>query len=628
MHSYITGKGILILKKIRRFFFHIICLCFLLCTAAGLVPEASAVSSMKASESCVEFIKKVEGFSAKPYYDYGQHTVGYGTKCPTEKYLDYYTNGIPREEAEDLLRKTIAGIEKDIHEKLTDKYSLTFTQNQFDALVSFTFNLGSRWMTYDSILRNAVINNAGEEELIYAFSLYSTAGGKYLSSLIVRRLCEANIYINGVYDNRLSNTYGYVLYEPNGGSLTYRAQGFLCGTHTAPVADAVRSGDTFLGWYTDLTGGTKVTELDKSLTGKTLFARWQSDQDSEAHDSPSFLVRVTGDVLNVRKGPGTNYGIAMQVRRNDQLLVSHVSEISNMRWGRIQEGWICLDYTDYDTVVNGTGATDTEDQPQPPAETSPPAAEEPGKAPDAQPEPQQSLRGTVRVNDLLRIRSGPGTTYDTVGYLPSGRSVEILEQKTNGTMTWGRISRGWVSMDYIRQEAPSTPPETEAVPETTPVTEPEQEASDAPSKDKEPEEPAPRPEPDLGKGKVTADALRIRSGPGADNRILGFYYQNDTVVILEKILVNSVYWGKTDQGWIHMDYVQSASSPEGSTPVEGREMTVIADCLRVRRQTSTDSRIAQLLYYGDTVTVFETTTVEDVVWGKVSNGWICMDYVK
>ena len=34
-----------------------------------------------------------------------------------------------------------------------------------------------------------------------------------------------------------------------------------------------------------------------------------------------------------------------------------------------------------------------------------------------------------------------------------------------------------------------------------------------------------------------------------------------------------------------------------------------------------------LLYYGDKVTVLETVTVDGVDWGRIEQGWICMDYV-
>ena len=88
-----------------------ICLCLLVCAASDLLPEAYAASEMKTSDLCINFIKEVEGFSAEPYYDYGQYTVGYGTKCPSEKFFDYLADGIPEKEAEALLRNELAVIE-------------------------------------------------------------------------------------------------------------------------------------------------------------------------------------------------------------------------------------------------------------------------------------------------------------------------------------------------------------------------------------------------------------------------------------------------------------------------------------------------------------------------------------
>ena len=155
--------------------------------------------------------------------------------------------------------------------------------------------------------------------------------------------------------------------------------------------------------------------------------------------------------------------------------------------------------------------------------------------------------------------------------------------------------------------------------EREPEQEPDKESGDAKEK----------PETVEIQGRIIADALRIRSQPGTGYPIVGFYYHNDVVTVSEKVLVDSVYWGKTDKGWIHMEYIVPLSSGDDSEPSnEDKVMTVIADCLRVRKETSTDSRIAELLYYGDQVTVLDTILVEDTLWGKVKNGWICMDYVQ
>ena len=610
------------MKKFTRILLVLIYLCILADNSNDLLPKALATSSMTASEACVEFVKQVEGFSAQPYYDHKQHTVGYGTKCPTEKYFDYMANGITKSEAEALLRETLADVSKAVNEKLIDQYHLTFTQNQFDALVSFSFNLGTAWMTYDSSLRNAILGNASEDEFVYAISLYSTASGNYSAGLVNRRLCEANMYLNGIYSKTAGDAYGYVFYEPNGGSLTYRVQGFICNNNTPPSAEAIRTGDKFLGWYTDLTGGEQVEALTGKLTGKTLFARWQSSENSENQDTQGTVVRVTGDVVNIRKGPGTNYGIANQVYTNQVLVVTHVTQLTDMKWGKVQDGWICLNYTDYEKVIGNSTGDSTNSDKKPDIDIP---VELPGDQPTwddtntnvtTQPDKPQIIYGIVNVGDLLRIRSGPGTNYDRVGHLANGTKVEILELKAVGSSTWGRITSGWISMDYI-------------IPDHTHNSELFQPDINQSQKENEKNDTSSTVEFTAIKGTIKADALRIRSAPSTETSIVGFYYQDETVYIKEKITVDSVVWGKTELGWINMSYVVTEiQKNEQITSSDIGTKTVIADCLRVRKQIGTDSRIAELLYYGDKVTVLETKTVDGVTWGRVANGWICMDYVK
>ena len=634
------------MRKIGRIFFTIICICFLVCSAADMIPRAYAASSMAASESCVEFIKSVEGFSAKPYFDYAQYTVGYGTKCPDEKYATYMASGIPKSEAEALLREEIGRIENDLNQKLLDKYNLTVTQHQFDALVSFSYNIGTGWVTYDSSLRNAILRNADANELVYAFGLYCTADGKYLPGLITRRLCEANMYLNGVYSKTVTDAYGYVYYDATGGTVKYRVQAYICDSNTAPAADALRSADTFLGWYTELYGGTQVTTLDRTMTGKTLFARWQSSENTENTGNPentdnpnatSTTVKVTGDVVNIRSGPGTNYGITSRAYRNDTLTVSHVTHLTNMKWGKVPSGWICLDYTNYDAVMNGTGNTDIENNNTPSVDVTVPDPAPEWNAPDVNvsPDNQTAVSGIVKVNDFLNIRSGPGIAYANVGFLFRDTKVSILEQRTVGASVWGRIEKGWVCMDYIVTDTGSTGGTTVPTPVPNPVPNP------APEQTTKPDQAAPdasgRAESTSITGTITADALRVRSGAGTTNAIVGFYYQNERVTVTEKVLVGSVYWGKTSKGWISMDYVLADTSgnvtdqPSGgeTTQPSGSEMkTVIGDCLRIRLEAGTVYKIVGFLYYGDNVAVLETKDVNGTVWGRVNNGWICMDYVR
>ena len=61
--------------------------------AVGAMP-VSAASDLKASDDCIKILKQEEGFSKKPYWDYLQYTVGYGSSCPPEMYDHFMANGI------------------------------------------------------------------------------------------------------------------------------------------------------------------------------------------------------------------------------------------------------------------------------------------------------------------------------------------------------------------------------------------------------------------------------------------------------------------------------------------------------------------------------------------------------
>jgi uncharacterized protein YgiM (DUF1202 family) len=69
----------------------------------------------------------------------------------------------------------------------------------------------------------------------------------------------------------------------------------------------------------------------------------------------------------------------------------------------------------------------------------------------------------------LNVRSGPGTGYESVRTIADGSKVQILEQKTVGSMTWGRTSDGWISMKFVVLDAavpstPTTPTITRSIP--------------------------------------------------------------------------------------------------------------------------------------------------------------------
>ena len=93
----------------------------------------------------------------------------------------------------------------------------------------------------------------------------------------------------------------------------------------------------------------------------------------------------------------------------------------------------------------------TEPEPTEPEPTEPePTEPEPTEPAPTEPEVPETpvAMGTVNTN-ALTIRTGPGAEYDSVGLLYRNDRVEILEQQSDGSRLWGRISSGWICLDYV-----------------------------------------------------------------------------------------------------------------------------------------------------------------------------------
>ena len=59
-----------------------------------------------------------------------------------------------------------------------------------------------------------------------------------------------------------------------------------------------------------------------------------------------YIVRVTADALNIRKGPGTNYGATGYIQPGIYTIVAESTGKGAAKWGKLKSGagWISLDY--------------------------------------------------------------------------------------------------------------------------------------------------------------------------------------------------------------------------------------------------------------------------------------------
>lgn len=244
---------------------------------------------------------------------------------------------------------------------------------------------------------------------------------------------------------------------------------------------------------------------------------------------------VTGNEVRVRSGPGTNYKVLRYHNKGDRVEIFETKQVGNLTWGKLKDGWIAMSYVKLDEKAPEKEPEEiqpTEPEVEEPTQPTEPEVEEPTKPTEPEveepSEPAVLMTGTVKVNDALRIRAGAGTSYAVVGYLYNKDRVNIYETKQVGSSTWGRVDKGWISLNYVvLDKAPSSD-----------TTEPEQ------------------PKPTTIKGTVTADCLRVRSGAGTNYEVVGYLYQGAKVEILETKQVGSTTWGRIKNGWISMDYVK------------------------------------------------------------------------
>ena len=138
---------------------------------------------METTTPGIELIKQSEGFRSEPYKDVGGiWTVGYGH---TQKAM----NPISHEEAELLLKKDLKNAEKVIETHV----KVPLTQNQFNALVSFIFNVGEGKFRGSTLLK--LLNQGMYEEAAGQFTRWVYAGGAIQKGLIKRREAEKDLFL-------------------------------------------------------------------------------------------------------------------------------------------------------------------------------------------------------------------------------------------------------------------------------------------------------------------------------------------------------------------------------------------------------------------------------------------------
>lgn len=140
---------------------------------------------MKTTERGLTLIRQFEGLRLSAYQDaVSVWTIGYGTTRGVKQ-----GQVITKAEAEALLRADVQRFEVEVSQLV----KVPVSQNQWDALISFTYNLGAANLESSTLLR--LLNTGDYAGAAEQFPRWNKAGGKVLKGLVSRRAAERALFL-------------------------------------------------------------------------------------------------------------------------------------------------------------------------------------------------------------------------------------------------------------------------------------------------------------------------------------------------------------------------------------------------------------------------------------------------
>ena len=314
--------------------------------------------------------------------------------------------------------------------------------------------------------------------------------------------------------------------------------------------------------------------------------------------------------VNVRSAAGVRNPLVKTLLNGTKVTVYEQIEKDNAPWGRIDGGWVCMNYV---TLTGNTGDSGNT------------GGSSEGTVPGTKPG-VISATGLVNSNTDLNVRAGAGLGYAKVFSLKKGTKVTIYEQQVADGMTWGKINynggSGWICMSYVTIDSTSN--------SGTGV---------------------------MGTVARCFSHVNVRSAPGVGSALVGTIQVGARVEVFEKRLYNGEYWCRVAQGWVCMQYIildselpetpDSTTEPTSATTGTDDEKTnpntavnysftgVVTEKLNVRKDAVADSDQAGTLNPNTTVNIVALKAGKDgknEIWGKINDygtpGWINLAYVR
>ena len=225
------------------------------------------------SNYAIDVIKELEGFTATAN---DQNVIGYGCSLDDAKTYGFEEEHLTEKQAENLLLYVICDIEKHLDDFLAAE-RIRLNQHQYDAMVLFTIDHGTSWMTEDSPLGTVLTARS------YTPAEFSNAMAAYLSTdsteaETTRRIRETAMFLYSNYYEEQAVKNISVLHFMNEDGIPEAIGLYPTGIAYQTLRSAENDAQ-FAGWYTE--SGEKITAASIVEGTAEVYARY-----SEAAEDP------------------------------------------------------------------------------------------------------------------------------------------------------------------------------------------------------------------------------------------------------------------------------------------------------------------------------------------------------
>jgi N-acetylmuramoyl-L-alanine amidase len=284
---------------------------------------------------------------------------------------------------------------------------------------------------------------------------------------------------------------------------------------------------------------------------------------------------ITSNLVNIREGPGLSYSVVKKVDKDETYpILKEEGDWIQIELSNGKKGWIANWLV---SKNQGTSSTSG----------------------------QTATSAEVIENDL-RVRKGPGTSFQIIGYLNKGEKVDVIEDNEN----WFKISttfgKGWVSKQFLN------------------LKEKQSKKQNSNKQDSQ----------NLGEGIIQTNSLNVREKPSLTGKVLGKLQKGTKVMVFSQKEDWTEISFSNQRAWISTQFIELKAKYQDSTDAEqapkggGLSGTITATTLNLRSSASLNGSVIGTVKKGQRFKIVEEMNNWAKLEIKANNyGWVAGWYL-